>query len=233
MRPLRTQATVLLIVARRCADTARITHPLRSCWCVHFMNQVLPQLDLLKYRKENHGLQERGPDLKRTAYQKLSSGLMSCQLSLAITGLMLITFHYHSAHSYSFADQVLAQLDLLRNWLIHLMARSSRARYGDDFFAGRTVRELIKCHLAGYLRTSGVVPHSSSWTASAYEPQNRQLHPRCRRVTSMTAGYDCVTDHTKRGRLGTRAGIPKRLRPNCHCKSPRSRGLGTPSGQAR
>ena len=29
------------------------------------------------------------------------------------------------------------------------------------------------------------------------------------------------------GRLGPRAGIPKRLRPNCHCMSPRSRGVGT------
>ena len=29
------------------------------------------------------------------------------------------------------------------------------------------------------------------------------------------------------GRLGPRAGIPKRLRPNCQGKSPRSRGVGT------
>ena len=32
-----------------------------------------------------------------------------------------------------------------------------------------------QCHLAGLLRTGGVVPHSSSWTASAYELQNRQM----------------------------------------------------------
>ena len=52
-------------------------------------------------------------------------------------------------------------------------------------------------------------------------------NPRCRRVTSRTAGYDCEnnatvseleggdprTDHSKKGTTRTRAGIPKRLRP--------------------
>ena len=51
---------------------------------------------------------------------------------------------------------------------------------------------------SGDLRTSGVVPHSSSWTASACEPQNRQMHPRCRRVTSRSEGYDCVNNATVR-----------------------------------
>ena len=65
------------------------------------------------------------------------------------------------------------------------------------------------------------------------------MHPRCRRVTSRSAGYDCVNNATvcegrrpknrpyEKGRLGPQAGIPKRLRPNCHCKSKRSRGVGT------
>ena len=157
-----------------------------------------------------------------------------------------------------------------------------------------------------YLRTGGVVVHSSSWTAAAYEspevllPRLLRLRvnlaiPRWKRVTcdkkgddpkdrsdkgddsdpglatqrdsflTAKAGYDCLndatswrrpeavgwaplcvagplasslrglwavaschlamadrvkggdpkTDHTKRGRLGPRAGIPKRLRPNC------------------
>ena len=57
-------------------------------------------------------------------------------------------------------------------------------------------RALIECHPAVYLRTSRVVPHSSSWTASAYEPQNPQMHPRCRRVTSRSAGNDCVNNAT-------------------------------------
>ena len=96
--------------------------------------------------------------------------------------------------------------------------------------------------LAGKLRTGGVVPHSSSWTASAYEPQNRQLRPRCRRVTSRTAGYDCVnnatvrelkggdprTDHTRKETTRTPGCIQKRLRSYCQSMSPRSRGVGTP-----
>ena len=49
---------------------------------------------------------------------------------------------------------------------------------------------------SGVLRTSGVVPHSSSWTTSAYELRNPQMHPRCRRVTSGSAGYDCVNNAT-------------------------------------
>ena len=39
--------------------------------------------------------------LKKIRDQKLSSGLMSCQLSLAITGLMLLTFitsHLFQSH---------------------------------------------------------------------------------------------------------------------------------------
>ena len=52
---------------------------------------------------------------------------------------------------------------------------------------------------------------------------------RLRKTTPpLVKGGDPRTDHTKRGRLGPRAGIPKRLRPNYHCKSPRSRGVGTP-----
>ena len=44
----------------------------------------------------NHGVQERDPDLKRTAYQKLSSGMMSCQLSFGYHWLDVAHVHYHS-----------------------------------------------------------------------------------------------------------------------------------------
>ena len=37
------------------------------------------------------------------------------------------------------------------------------------------------------------------------------------------------TDHRRRFTRISRAGNPKRKRPNCHCKTPRSRGVGTPS----
>ena len=42
-------------------------------------------------------------------------------------------------------------------------------------------------------------------------------------------GDDPRTDQAQRGLTqNSRAGIPKRKRPNCHCKTPRSRGVGTP-----
>ena len=70
-------------------------------------------------------------------------------------------------------NQVLPQLYLLRKLMIYLMARPSRARPGDDLFAGEKFknsplvaahpsRALIKWLLAESLRTGGVIAHSSS-----------------------------------------------------------------------
>ena len=82
--------------------------------------------------------------------------------------LMLLTFItpdlFQSHFAFVFADQVLAQLDLLRNLLIYLMARSSRARHGDDLFAGRKVQKLPASLISSELRAhqmspSGVTPH--------------------------------------------------------------------------
>ena len=51
---------------------------------------------------------------------------------------------------------------------------------------------------------------------------DRQLHPRCGRVTSWTAGYDCVNNATVReGRVW----LPKQ---HHLLATPRSRGVGTP-----
>ena len=53
--------------------------------------------------------------------------------------------------------------------------------------------------------------------------------PRRKRVTSARKATTQKPIRRKRGLTqNSRTGNPKRKRPNCHCKSPRSRGVGTP-----
>ena len=53
----------------------------------------------------------------------------------------------------------------------------------------------------------GVIAHSSSWTASASEPQNGQMHPRCERVTRRATTQGPIS--LKKGTTGTPGWQPK------------------------
>ena len=57
-------------------------------------------------------------------------------------------------------------------------------------------------------------------------PRWKQAVPRWRELPK---GDVPRTDHKRGFTRISRAGNPKRKRPNCHCKTPRSRGVGTPS----
>ena len=75
---------------------------------------------------------------------------------------------------------------------------------------------------------------------------NPQFHPRCERVASGTAGYGCVndatvrelkggdprTDQSRKGTTRTPGWHPEEAASELQKHVARSRGVGTPSGQA-
>ena len=74
-------------------------------------------------------------------------------------------------------------------------------------------------HWRSHMRTPTHMPESSR--TRVHMRSDRQLHPRCGRVTSRTAGYDCANNATVReGRIW----LPKQHHLSA---TPRSRGVGT------
>ena len=86
-----------------------------------------------------------------------------------------------------------AQLDLLEKLMMYLMARSSMEETKNsscvELEMATTCRSRPALELIRAERSS-----NGSWRS--HKRSNRQLHPRCRRVTSGSAGYDCVNNAT-------------------------------------
>ena len=86
-----------------------------------------------------------------------------------------------------------AQLDLLEKLIMYLMARSSMEETKNsscvELEMATTCRSRPALELIRAERSS-----NGSWRS--HKRSNRQLHPRCSRVTSRSAGYDCVNNAT-------------------------------------
>ena len=93
----------------------------------------------------------------------------------------------------------------------------ANSRSTDDREKHRT--RSISCRFSSTRVHSVFVPASSRQGGSVESVLNYLNKKEGRRTQEPTI--------RERGRLGPRAGIPKRLRPNCQCMSPRSRGVGT------
>ena len=74
-------------------------------------------------------------------------------------------------------------------------------------------------------RGNGVVPSTTSPSRCKYPVENKQSHAGESYQRATTQGPIRVRGFTRI----SRAGNPKRKRPNCHNKTPRCRGVGTPS----
>ena len=144
-------------------------------------------------------------NLTRTQAYKNEFQLLPRQLAEKVATLHLIPPSWPRNTQVTWLSRLkaLSRVTVTRSTTACRISRDFRSARGDP--AQKKKSELRahqmarNCGVPGSLRTK--IHVQTLWISGLChlgEPQNRQTHPRCERVTSRSAGYDCVNNATVR-----------------------------------